>query len=91
MQFVPPLTGPGNFRAHLRERHPKPVNLLIGFSEISLKQAEGFGVRRISVGGSLGRNAWARFMKAVKEMANSGTFTDFANGYPGGELNKMFD
>jgi hypothetical protein len=29
-------------------------------------------------------------MKAAKEMADSGTFKDFANGYPGGELNKMF-
>jgi hypothetical protein len=23
-------------------------------------------------------------------MAEQGTFTEFANGYPGGELNKMF-
>jgi methylisocitrate lyase len=29
-------------------------------------------------------------MKASKEMAEQGTFTEFANGYPGGELNKMF-
>jgi len=29
-------------------------------------------------------------MKASKEMAEQGTFTEFTNGYPGGELNKMF-
>jgi hypothetical protein len=29
-------------------------------------------------------------MKAAKEMAEQGAFTEFANGYPGGELNKMF-
>jgi methylisocitrate lyase len=34
--------------------------------------------------------AWTGFMKASKEMAERGTFTEFANGYPGGELNKMF-
>jgi methylisocitrate lyase len=69
---------------------PKPFNLLIGASGLSLKQAEELGVRRISVGGSLARNAWAGFMKASEEMLKQGTFTDLANGYSGGELNKMF-
>ncbi len=69
---------------------PKPVNLLIGASGLSLKEAEALGVRRISVGGSLARTAWAGFMKSAKEMAEKGTFTELASGYPGGELNKMF-
>jgi 2-methylisocitrate lyase-like PEP mutase family enzyme len=69
---------------------PKPVNLLIFASGVSLKDAEALGVRRISVGGSLARTAWAGFMKSSKEMAEKGTFTELANGYPGGELNKMF-
>jgi 2-methylisocitrate lyase-like PEP mutase family enzyme len=69
---------------------PKPVNLLIGASSLSLKEAEALGVRRISVGGSLARTAWAGFMKSAKEMAEKGTFTELASGYPGGELNKMF-
>ena len=69
---------------------PKPVNLLIGASGLSLKEAEALGVRRISVGGSLARSAWAGFMKAAKEMAEKGTFSELAHGYPGGELNKMF-
>jgi hypothetical protein len=29
-------------------------------------------------------------MKASKEMAEQGRFTEFANDYPCGELNKMF-
>jgi methylisocitrate lyase len=69
---------------------PKPVNLLIGVSGLSLKEAEALGVRRISVGGSLARVAWAGFMKAAKEMAEKGTFSELAHGYPGGELHKMF-
>jgi len=69
---------------------PKPVNLLIGASGVSLKQAETLGVRRISVGGSLARTAWTGFMKSAKEMAEKGTFAELASGYPGGELNKMF-
>jgi 2-methylisocitrate lyase-like PEP mutase family enzyme len=70
--------------------HPKPVNLLIGASGLSLAEAADLGVRRISVGGSLARSAWAGFMKAAKEMAEQGTFTELASGYSGGELNKMF-
>ena len=69
---------------------PKPVNLLIGASGLSRAEAEDLGVRRISVGGSLARNAWAGFMKAAREMAEQGTFTELASGYSGGELNKMF-
>jgi len=69
---------------------PKPFNLLIGSSGLSLAEARDIGVRRISVGGSLARAAWAGFMKAAREMAEKGTFTELGNGYPGGELNKMF-
>lgn len=69
---------------------PKPVNLLIGASGLSLAQAEALGVRRISVGGALARMAWAGFMRSAKEMAEQGTFTELAGGYPGGELNKIF-
>ncbi len=70
--------------------HPRPVNLLIGASGLSLNEAAELGVRRISVGGSLARMAWAGFMRAAREMAEKGTFTELAGGYPGGELNKMF-
>ncbi len=69
---------------------PKPVNLLIGASGLSVQEASDLGVRRISVGGSLARTAWAGFMRAAKEIAEQGTFTELSKGYPGGELNKMF-
>ena len=88
--YAPGLKTREDIAAVVKAVAPKPFNLLIGASGLSLKQAEDIGVRRISVGGSLARNAWAGFMKAAKEMAEQGTFTDLANGYPGGELNKMF-
>lgn len=70
---------------------PRPINLLIGgASDLSLQKVAELGVRRISVGGALARMAWTGFMAAAKEMADKGTFTEFAKGYPGGELNKMF-
>jgi 2-methylisocitrate lyase-like PEP mutase family enzyme len=88
--YAPGIKTKEQISAVVKAVHPKPVNLLIGASGLSVKQAEELGVRRISVGGSLARNAWAGFMKSAREMAEKGTFTELANGYSGGELNKMF-
>jgi methylisocitrate lyase len=88
--YAPGLRTRDDIAAVVKAVQPKPVNLLIGASGLSVKEAQDLGVRRISVGGSLARNAWAGFMKAASEMAEKGTFTELANGYPGGELNKLF-
>ena len=88
--YAPGIETREDISAIVKAVHPKPVNLLIGASGLSLKEAEDLGVRRISVGGSLARTAWGGFMKAAREMADKGTFTELASGYPGGELNKMF-
>jgi 2-methylisocitrate lyase-like PEP mutase family enzyme len=88
--YAPGIKTREDIAAIVKAVAPKPVNLLIGASGLSLQQAGELGVRRISVGGSLARAAWTGFMKAAKEMAEQGTFTELAGGYPGGELNKMF-
>jgi len=70
---------------------PKPVNLLIGSpSELSVKDCAGLGVRRISVGGSLARAAWGGFIRAAKQIMDTGNFNAFADAAPGAELNKLF-
>ena len=88
--YAPGIRTKEQISAIVKAVHPKPVNLLIGASGLSVAEAEGLGVRRISVGGSLARTAWAGFMRAAREMAEKGTFTELGSGYPGGELNKMF-
>ena len=88
--YAPGIKTREQISAVVKAVHPKPVNLLIGASGLSVKQAEELGVRRISVGGSLARTAWAGFMRSAREMAEKGTFTELASGYSGGELNKMF-
>jgi methylisocitrate lyase len=88
--YAPGIKTKEQISAVVKAVHPKPVNLLIGASGLSVKQAEELGVRRISVGGSLARTAWAGFIGAAREMAEQGTFTELAKGYSGGELNKMF-
>ena len=56
---------------------PKPVNLLINAPFITVAEAAALGVRRISVGGTLARAAWAGALAAAEEIAAEGTFTRF--------------
>jgi 2-methylisocitrate lyase-like PEP mutase family enzyme len=58
---------------------PKPVNLLVNKPFITVAEAASLGVRRISVGGTLARTAWAGFLAAAKEIATDGTFTQFVD------------
>jgi 2-methylisocitrate lyase-like PEP mutase family enzyme len=56
---------------------PKPVNLLVNAPFITVSRAASLGVRRISVGGTLARTAWAGFLQAAQEIADEGTFSRF--------------
>ncbi len=70
---------------------PKPVNLLIGSaSELTRKDVEALGVRRISVGGALARSAWAGFQRAARQIAEEGRFDAFSQAASGQELNRLF-
>ena len=88
--YAPGIKTKEEISAVVKAVQPKPVNLLIGAPGLSVQEAGDLGVRRISVGGSLARTAWAGFMKAAREIAEQGTFNEFTHGFPGGELNKMF-
>ena len=67
---------------------PKPINVISPGLPVAALAA--LGVRRISVGGSLARAAWGEFLRAARRIAAEGSFDDFANGAPGGELNRLF-
>lgn len=70
---------------------PKPVNLLIGSaSELTLRDIEALGVRRVSVGGAMARTAWGGFMRAAQTLANEGRFDGFAGAASGAQLNALF-
>jgi 2-methylisocitrate lyase-like PEP mutase family enzyme len=58
---------------------PKPVNLLINFPFITVAEAAALGVRRVSVGGALARTAWAGFLLAAQELADTGTVSRFTH------------
>jgi 2-methylisocitrate lyase-like PEP mutase family enzyme len=88
--YAPGIKTKEQISAIVKAVHPKPVNLLIGASGLSVAEAAELGVRRISVGGSLARLAWSGFMRAAHEIAEKGTFTELGTGFSGAELNKMF-
>src|SRR4030088_530331 len=88
--YAPGIKTKEQIAAVVKAVHPKPVNLLIGAPGLSVAEAAELGVRRISVGGSLARAAWGGLMRAAREFAEKGTFSELGNGYSGGELNKMF-
>jgi len=58
---------------------PKPVNLLAYAPFTTVAEAAALGVRRVSVGGSLARTAWAAFLAAAQEIATEGTFSRFVD------------
>ena len=88
--YAPGIRTKEQIAAVVKAVHPKPVNLLLGWPGLSVAEVADLGVRRISIGGSLARAAWGGFMRAAREIAEKGTFTELGNGYAGGELNKMF-
>ena len=70
---------------------PKPVNVLAGGSDsLTVGQIAALGVRRISVGGGLARMAWAGFMRAAREITETGSFAAFESAASGAELNRLF-
>lgn len=77
--YAPGISTADEVAAIVEATAPKPVNLLVNKPFITVAQAASLGVRRISVGGTLARTAWAGFLAAAEEIANEGTFTRFVD------------
>jgi 2-methylisocitrate lyase-like PEP mutase family enzyme len=75
--YAPRIASIEHIAAIVEAVSPKPVNLLINAPFITVAEAAELGVRRISVGGTLARTAWAGFLKAAMEIAEEGSFTRF--------------
>jgi 2-methylisocitrate lyase-like PEP mutase family enzyme len=88
--YAPGIRSKEHIATLVKAVHPRPVNILVGSPGLTVTELADLGVRRISVGGSLARAAWGGFLRASREIAENGTFTELGNGYPGAELNKMF-
>lgn len=75
--YAPRIDSRDHIAAIVSAVAPKPVNLLINAPFMSVAEAAGLGVRRISVGGTLARTAWYGFLQAAREISEDGTFTRF--------------
>ncbi len=75
--YAPRLTTTEQMSSIVAAVSPKPVNVLANAPFITVAEAASIGVRRISVGGTLARTAWAGFLAAAQEIADEGTFSRF--------------
>lgn len=89
--YAPGLTTAEQITAVVTAVAPKPVNILIGGPlPFSVSDIERLGGRRISVGGAMARVYWGAVGRMAREILDKGTFKGFAEGMPGGDLNKLF-
>lgn len=75
--YAPRISSAEQVTAIVAAVAPKPVNLLINAPFMTVARAAALGVRRISVGGTLARVAWAAALRGAQEIADQGTFSCF--------------
>ena len=75
------VADPHDVRAIVAAVAPKPVNLLVpGDVGLSVDDVAALGVRRISLGSGLNRVAWNAVDRAVRKLAEEGSFAGFDRG-----------
>lgn len=88
--YVPDVTSREDIATIVRAVAPKPVNVLArNLGGLTVADLAGLGVRRVSVGGTLARMAWAGVMRAGRDLAQ-GRFDALDDAASGAELNAFF-
>jgi 2-methylisocitrate lyase-like PEP mutase family enzyme len=89
--YAPGIKTPEEIQAVVSAVAPKPVNFLMASeTHFSVADLEKLGVRRISLGSTLARVAWAAVIGSVREIAEEGKFTNLAGTRPNVDLNAFF-
>lgn len=90
--FAPGLRSVTEIETVVRALAPKPVNVLMGLSGVTLTvpQLQDLGVKRISVGSSLARAAYGEFFRAAQSIQQDGRFTFAEQAMPFQQLNNLF-
>jgi 2-methylisocitrate lyase-like PEP mutase family enzyme len=89
--YAPGISERDDIMAVVKAVAPKPVNLLISApGGLTIRDAADLGVRRVSVGGAMARAAWGGFIRAAKDLAETGTFDGVTGATPHGELQAFF-
>ncbi len=69
---------------------PRPVNVIVTATGMTVAEVAALGVRRISVGSALARVAWGAFVNAARELADHGSFDGLDGAIPFPEINALF-
>ncbi len=90
--FAPRLP-PDKIPAFVRAVAPTAVNVVVTGPHplLTVPLLAEVGVRRISVGATLARVAWAAFLDAARSIAENGSFEALATAVPFVTLSEMFD
>lgn len=88
--YAPAIRDKEQIATVVKELAPKPINILVGSPGLTVAKLADLGVRRISIGGALARAAWGGFLRAAREIAEKGTFSELAHAVPHGEINSFF-
>jgi 2-methylisocitrate lyase-like PEP mutase family enzyme len=88
--YAPGVRQASEIKAVVEAVSPKPVNILAINTNLRVADLAAMGVRRISVGSSLARAAWAGFIRAAKLIVEEGSFAGFNGAVAYAELNSFF-
>lgn len=90
--YAPGVRAPEEIETIVKAVAPKPVNVLVSRfnSDLTVSRLADLGVRRISVGSALACVAWGGFMRAARNITQTGSFDAFADAAPFDELNNLF-
>jgi 2-methylisocitrate lyase-like PEP mutase family enzyme len=88
-----PRVPPDKIPALVAAVAPTAVNVVVTGPDprLTLSRLGEVGVRRISVGATLARVAWAAFLDAARSIAATGEFDALASAAPFATLSEMFD
>jgi 2-methylisocitrate lyase-like PEP mutase family enzyme len=87
--FAPGVHEKADIAAMVRAVAPKPLNVVMWRPGLSAAALADLGVRRISVGGSLARVAWAAMLQTAESL-RAGSFDGLSQAVPGKRLNDIF-
>jgi 2-methylisocitrate lyase-like PEP mutase family enzyme len=90
--YAPGVSDPDEIAAIVKAVAPKPVNVLVGRPNpaLTVSSLADLGVRRISVGSALARVAWGAFIRAARNIKETGSFDTFADAAPFNEMDDVF-
>jgi len=87
--FAPGLKTREEITAVVKAVAPKPVNVL-SLGNLTVKELEEMGVKRISIGSSLARAAYGGLIRATDEISQKGGFSYIQTATPYAQLNELF-